>query len=412
MKRGVLLINTGKSGPVSLLEQRRDIDLYVITERSYAHLYSPATEIRFVSDVGQLDEVWAQVLEIGKSRRIDGVIAASERSVRAAGYVRSELRLPGTKYATANAFSNKVEMKSQLRIFGAPVADFVSVTQQAPALELVDSLGWPIIVKPALGSGSGYCFVVESLTQYRILSKSEIWSARFGKSPEMIAEKFIDISAEYHCDAVIANGKQIFLAAARYRAPVLGGIKGIFGSHSLRESHPVYPILAELHTIAIDALGLRDGITHMEVLQAQDRFMIGEIACRPGGGGIPNLLEHQYGLDVWQELIRVSLGEFDLRVIQEAPGIVVQCMLPIGIGRIREITSAAELFELDHVVDVEMFYHAGDIVAGDPHYTECAGLVLFRVDTEQRVEDCYRLVEERYHFSMSDRGPGDEAEQV
>jgi len=81
--------------------------------------------------------------------------------------------------------------------------------------------GWPVVVKPVIGSGSMYT--------YTIGNREEVLS--FFEGPEVewfrrnryqiIAEEYIAMKGDYHCDAIIRNGRVIFSVLQRYFSPLL-----------------------------------------------------------------------------------------------------------------------------------------------------------------------------------------------
>nr|WP_278754733.1 hypothetical protein [Bifidobacterium catenulatum] len=78
-----------------------------------------------------------------------------------------------------------------------------------------------MVVKPVIGSGSMYT--------YTIGNREEVLS--FFEGPEVewfrrnryqiIAEEYIAMKGDYHCDAIIRNGRVIFSVLQRYFSPLL-----------------------------------------------------------------------------------------------------------------------------------------------------------------------------------------------
>src|SRR5262249_42812533 len=71
------------------------------------------------------------------------------------------------------------------------------------------------------------------------------------------------------------------------------------------------------------ALGIGEGFTHTEIyLDYAGRLIVGEIAARPGGGGIQRSLYHAYGIDVPALLAQVATGQPIKVDRQSRPGVV------------------------------------------------------------------------------------------
>ncbi|MGB3542162.1 MAG: hypothetical protein WBA11_04465, partial [Rubrivirga sp.] len=56
------------------------------------------------------------------------------------------------------------------------------------------------------------------------------------------------------------------------------------------------------------ALGVTSGITHLELFLTDSGLVFGELAARPPGGHIMPLVQHAYGVDPWESVLRVALG--------------------------------------------------------------------------------------------------------
>src|SRR5262249_31719570 len=148
-----------------LQKARRDIDLSVITERQFAQEYPTDVPVRFVPSVADLTAIRSAALELGRRRRIDRVVSGTERTQQASGYVRSLFALPGMGYEQANVFSNKLAMKSVLRDAGLPVAEFRAVYSPGQMAAAAAELGWPVVIKPAVGQGTLNTYLVDCAAQ-------------------------------------------------------------------------------------------------------------------------------------------------------------------------------------------------------------------------------------------------------
>lgn len=132
------------------------------------------------------------------------------------------------------------------------------------------------------------------------------------------------------------------------------------------------------------------------MLQTASGLLIGEIACRLGGVGVVPAIRMQFGVDLWQAFVDVSLSRAVGVSPCRTPGIVVQVMLPAKPGVIREISSAGELAQLPGVVRAEMILGVGDRVPASLHSSYVTGLVYARVPDQDAVERLRLGVERAY----------------
>ncbi|MFJ1706984.1 hypothetical protein [Kitasatospora sp. NPDC088346] len=403
--KNVLLINSSRENAARALQRREDIRLSVITMPEYLHHYGPGTDVEVVDTIEDLTQVRLAALRIRARNPFDHVVAPSEWSIQAGGYIRSYFGLPGTGYAVSNAFSNKLVMKQELAAAGLPVADFRRLDSFAHAADAGDELGWPIVVKRAFGGGSEDIFVLRDADHARRLATDAATAGLRAAPYPLLAEELIDIETEFHCDGIVVDGQVRFAPVSRYLAPVLRSVGGAIGSYTLPEDDPNARVVAALHERVVAALGLTDGVTHLEVLQCSRGHLVGEIACRTGGGGIAAQLEHQYGVDQLGALLDLSLG-LGVEVRQPARSDhMIQYMLPRPLGTVTAVTPVEELLAAPGVVHAEVTTRVGDVFHGPVDSSVYGGIVVMRAADEAQVAE--RTAEIGRRFTTTVAGSGD-----
>jgi hypothetical protein len=398
----VVLLNSGKTDAYEwskrvLGDQSR---ISVITERKYAHLYPQQQEVHFVNDIADPSEVRDCFRTLAKMAPVDAVIAPSERSVQSGGYLRSFFNLDGPDFDTSNKLSNKIAMKKCLRRAGILVADFLAAGTWDEVPEVGARLGWPIIVKPALGSGSMNTFRINDIQHFRQLSTSRAVSAIKACSYELIVERFLNVDAEYHSDAVIIDGLVPFHASQRYFDPLLGLTGDWTGSVMLDRDDPIRHQIAELYPRVISAVGLREGVTHMELLRQGDRLFVGEIACRPAGGGIVRAVEMHNGVNLWDCFIRSQVGvPMMLPPVKERARRIANIDFPVKPGTVATISSEEDILaSVDRVLEVSMCI-PGTAFEDVLNSSSCTGIAFAEVANDDELERLLVELKERFRVS-------------
>ncbi|MFD8595163.1 ATP-grasp domain-containing protein [Kitasatospora sp. NPDC059646] len=384
MKR-VLLVNTSGDVAARRLQDRTDLRLSVITSPNYRGFYRPETDVTYVENVEDLTQVRLAALEIRRRNAFEHVVSPSEYSLQAAGYVRSYFGIPGIGYEAANAFSNKYVMKQKLAAAGLPVARFRLLGSFEDAADAARELGWPVVVKPALGGGSEDIFAVRDAAHLAELASSERTASLRNSPYPMIAEEFVDIGTEYHCDGAVVDGEVRFASVSKYFTPLLQAVGDLVGSYTVPLDDPLAKEIRELHDAAVAALGLTGGVTHLEVFETAGGLLIGEVSCRPGGGGIADLVAHHHGVDPWHVLIETSLGESPAVDVRTVDGCSAVYFLPRPQGTIVELSTAEELRALPGVTHVEVRAKVGEVETGAVHSATQTGFVLLNAPTEAEV---------------------------
>jgi L-amino acid ligase C-terminal domain 2 len=140
----------------------------------------------------------------------------------------------------------------------------------------------------------------------------------------------------------------------------------------------------------------------MEFLKTADGLLAGEIACRPGGGGIPDAIWLQYGVDIWRAFRDTSLGlEPEVRPTRRE-GLLVSYLLPIKPGRIVRLSTAADLAALPAVERVDMYKHVGDVMRDRIGSSATTGAVFLCVRDEAEVLSRIQEVADRYVLEIEE----------
>jgi biotin carboxylase len=359
-----LIVNATKIYPpreIARLSEHATIT--VLTNPEYAHRYV-GMDVRLVDTLYDFGPVQRIAREVYEERGIDWVIGPAERSVPASGLIRSWFGIPGTPFDTALRCSNKHLMKQALRATGLPTADWSTVPTVAQVPDALDTLGvLPVVVKPVFGGGGQNTFVLRSREEAVALATSPEAAGLRESGFPVIVERFVRIEDEYHCDGVVYDGKVEFAGVSRYLVPPLQErADAVAGSISVDPDAPEYGEIQELHRRTIEALGLDAGVTHLEVLATDEGFLIGEIACRPGGDGVTDLVRLQHGVDLWQAFTDAATGRAPRIEQVTDPHTVILVDLPFRAGRVVAVSDQEELAVLPGVVQAEVFVSVGDVI--------------------------------------------------
>ncbi|MFI6094748.1 ATP-grasp domain-containing protein [Lentzea sp. NPDC051213] len=381
--------------PAQLLDAPEIGHLTVITEPGHLQQYGSEVDVRLVDSVRDTEQVRRAALEVLREREIDRVLAPFELGLPVAGYLRSYFGLPGMGYETANAFANKYVMKQRMAAAGLPTASFRIAYGLGGVAAKAEEIGWPVVVKPVIGGGS---------IDVVVLSDAE-HLARFARSPEagtvraldvpLIVEEYVEMDGEYHCDGIVQDGEIRFVSPSLYFTPVLDRV-GNLGSFCLQEDHEDRAEIVALHARAVRALGLESGVTHMEIFRTPRGLIVGEIACRPGGGGVVGAIELQHGVDLWRALLLTSLGLDPEIEVRRRPGIVGHYYLPVTPGSITGLNPVEEFESLPSVLRVEMTRRLGDVISPVLNSTSSAGHVHFTLEHERDIPARIQEILERY----------------
>ncbi len=323
------------------------------------------------------------------------------------GFLRSLWGLPGTSFEVSNRFTNKAVQKQVLENAGIAVAPFKSVSNENELLAAIDNLKFPLIAKPAFGTGA--MGITRLDTPGQVSEARELLDALPSWRSSLVLEEFIQMHGEYSCDGVVQEGHVVAVVSSRYHEPLLGLAGGMAGGSTLDPHSEVRASIAVLHQRVVTALGLSSGVTHLEVYLTDDGFVVGEVACRPGGAGVPKNAQRAQGVDLWRAFMLSALGEDIAPAVagaHETDSLYVWTTLPSGTGTITSI-SVSGIEAMSQVDEVDMKFVVGDMLQGELHSSFTTGHVFLKLPlgSEGDIPSLLAEVKANYHLELD--GPGD-----
>lgn len=241
------------------------------------------------------------VYELAAHTRPDRIVTISEQLMLVAAELREEFGLEGQGVESTLRFRDKKVMKQTLRDAGCTgVPRFVTADRDFEALP------WQaekFVVKSRLGFGSRTVQFVSDLDGLN-RARRELTGIDTGVEVEEFVEGEV-----YHCDGVVYRGEPVFTSVSRYLVPP-GQFRSVQsrGSVTLEEGD-LRRRMVDFHAEVVRRLGLRDGVTHLEVFHTpDDRIVFCEIAARPGGGGICTIIRQAHGVDLIDAALRTQSG--------------------------------------------------------------------------------------------------------
>jgi len=400
--KNVVVIGSDRLEPAEMLAADPEVELSVICKPKYAHLYRDlARDIRPVDDVADLAQARAAAREMLSRHPVDAVVAVIERAVLTGGFLRSLLDLPGPGFDLSLRCTDKYIMKRCLARAGIPVAPHSRLDDPGALPRVAERLGgWPVLLKPALGSGTMHQQAFPGPDSWRAFAAGGGLEPLTALGVPLVVERFLEVEREYHCDSVIGGGEVLFAAVGCYLTPPLRQT-GFGGVVLLDDADPEVREVLRLNAMALGALGLRDAVTHLEVLRTPQGPVVGEVALRPGGGGIQEALRFKYGRGLTAAFVQASIGRPPDLPGAPRKGVVGVLGLPCANGRVVSITPEAELARLPGVVDVRLNRAVGDVIAEKLTSVFYSGLVLLQGPSEQAVREAVSAVLESYRLEVA-----------
>lgn len=289
-----------------------------------------------------------------QGRRPDLVESAWEPTMLLAARLRERWGLPGMRMDTVLGFRDKKLMHERIAAAGLRAAPSIRLTRDQDAWDLVESVGFPVVVKPTAGAGGTNTHICRDAPQ--------LHNALRGTAHvhERIVEAFVT-GEEYTYETLCIEGRPVFQSVCRYEPTVLDARKNewispiIFSFRDLTQ--PSLTAGVQLGLGAIDALNMGSGITHMEWFRQPDGSAVfGEMACRPPGSKMMDLMNYARDIDLYAAWGKAVLG-IDPELPTHAPyNAAIIFKRAQGQGRIRAVHGLSRFMHAygEHVAQVDL----------------------------------------------------------
>ncbi|MFT6985339.1 MAG: hypothetical protein ACJAT7_001148 [Psychromonas sp.] len=293
------------------------------------------------------------------------VIAGSEAAVYCASVARRLLSARLSNNSVALRCNDKLHMKSYLSDRNIPMTDFVAGEKIEDGSSVIDNLGIPVVVKARHESGGRGIVLVKTSDDITRLAKRTRIMERFISAPEASVESFIN------------NGEILFSSTTQYYLK-----KHINVVPALPDSIPQEALL-ELNKRVLTALKIKWGITHMEVYLSEKGILFGEIALRPPGGYIMELISKSYGFSSWDALLHMEL-DLPFTFPDSPTYYSAACIIHPGAGTVQQINNWNQVSSLPSVFKSKLKVTAGTRISERQGVGEDAGYLLL-VNSEAKI---------------------------
>ncbi len=277
-----------------------------------------------------------------RRQKVELLLGTFEELQAPLGQVRDHFGLPGMGAQAAENFRDKSRMKDVLGAHGLPCARHALVRSTGEASAFVAEVGFPVIVKPPAGSGSRGTF--------RIATEEDLASvmSQMPPTPERptLVEEFI-VGEEHSFDSIALNGQVVWHSINHYFPSALEALREPWIQWCVllpREvDDPRYDGIRAVAAQALQALGMRTGLSHMEWFSRPDGSVaISEVGARPPGARFVNLISWAHDFDLFQAWAEtVVFGRFTPRPRPYAAGAAY--LRGQGKGRVQAVRGLGEI---------------------------------------------------------------------
>ncbi len=311
-----------------------------------------------VIDITDID----QSICIAKHYQIDAVVPMNDFGVPTAAAVATAIGLVGISHEAAINSTCKSRMRKQWERYNLSSVKFNVVKTLEEAYQFVEEWNhFPMILKPddSRGGGSRGVSRVETVDE---LPQAFEYAQSVYEDKSVIIEECLE-GSEHSIETITYDGKVYILAVSdKVKTPPPSRVDHSVIYPSIYEGQDLEKI-HETVKAAVTALEIDVGAAHVELCMTKEGPKLFEIGARCGGGHTPSvIIPYLTGIEMFEEVIRISLGEKPSNLSSYSmKGCVYRFVIPPP-GIVKKIKGIEEIKKWKDILDCELWFNEGDTI--------------------------------------------------
>ncbi|RWO18983.1 acetyl-CoA carboxylase biotin carboxylase subunit family protein [Mesorhizobium sp.] len=324
-------------------------------------------------DTADLDALILECSRLHATYDIAGITSVGDSFYATVGKLCRHFDLPGPNPTSIEQCCDKFKQRQLLEDTGVPIPAYRLAADATEVESAAEEIGLPVIVKPAVGSGSRgvrLCRNVNELAEHTtyLLGGKHIWRS----SPRILVEEFAQ--GPYYCAEIMGN-EIIGISAADLGSPPHFVFREFTFPAGLTDDK--YKRIADVSLSCLRALGLGWGPTCIEFLWTKLGPVVIEVNPRLAGTPDPQLVQLAYGVDLVTEHIKLAIGEeWDLRRRHTSHTAAARFLVPDREGTLDWIGGDGRAAAIPGVVEVKLYVEPNTLIVRKGDLRDWIGYVI------------------------------------
>nr|WP_067478663.1 ATP-grasp domain-containing protein [Actinomadura hibisca] len=365
-----------------------------------------------VADTSSIDDTLAAAR--GLAEPVDAVLTFAEAPVPAVARVAADLGLPAVPERTAFLARDKHAMRTAVGDrAGQP--RFALARDLAEARRAAAGIGYPMILKPIIGTGSMYVRSVAGdaeLEHHFETVRRGSWDsldydplharAREEYGGALLLEEFVP-GTEISVESVVSGGRTTCFAIHDKPLPTGPTFEEVYACTPTRLPRAtverLYAATAEVHR----AMGIETGVTHVEFRLRGDEPVLLEAAARMGGGPIYRSAQLSTGVDMVEAALDLALGREPAVAPRPDPVAVgFRNIFPDRAGTLAAVHGVAEAKADPRIDEIEIYKRIGEYLKVPPQTFQGHGHLIFTAESTGRLDEVFEEFRRLVRLEVAD----------
>ncbi|WP_411140954.1 ATP-grasp domain-containing protein [Streptomyces sp. x-80] len=243
---------------------------------------------------------------LSERHRLAGVMTWTEWYLVPVARLARQLGLPTVAPEVMQVCRNKAIARDLFARHGVPSAASVSVRSTGEAAAAARRIGYPVVLKPASHAASVGVIRASGPDDLAEAYAFAAQAAGLGiESTGVLVEEYLD-GPEVSVECVTCRGETTAVAVTRKSV----GMEPYFEelAHLVDADDPLLATVAPVAAAAVRALGITDGVSHVEMRLVQGRPRLIEVNARIAGDMIGHLVRLATGIDLPRAAADIACG--------------------------------------------------------------------------------------------------------
>ncbi|MES4825611.1 ATP-grasp domain-containing protein [Streptomyces anthocyanicus] len=272
----------------------------------------PSWEVPFIRDCVVVPDLTDQAALSDAGRLLAeryylaGVVTWSEWHLVQVARLARHLHLPTSTPEVMQVCRNKATARALFARHGVPSAASVSVRTRQEAEAAAERIGYPVVLKPSAHAGAIGVLRADTPQQLTAAYQAaERTAERDAENTSVLVEEYLD-GPEISVECVTYRGATTVVAVNRKTLSPPPHFEQL--AHSVDAADLLLKTVAPAARAAITALGITDGVSHVEMRLVDGRPRLIEVNARLAGDMIGHLVRLATGIDLARAAADIACG--------------------------------------------------------------------------------------------------------
>ena len=330
------------------------------------HLFLPV-------DLRDVEGMIEAARSVKEKEGLDGVFTAGTDFSYTVAAVAEALELPGIPPEAARAASDKVRMREVLYAHGISVPDFVKLDAEDEVRTRVETLSFPLVVKPVDNMGGRGVKRVDTCMELEEAVSEAQGNSHSGR---VIVEEYVE-GPEFSIDALVERGR-VHITGFADRIIRFSPFFVEMGHTLPTEIEPsLRGRIESTFVLAVEALGITEGAAKGDIKWTGREVVVGEVAARLSGGYMSGwTFPYATGIDLSGAALNIAVGLPAGDLEPEWERISAERAFISIPGTVESLEGEEEVREMESIEELFVRIASGDVVRFPTNNVEKCGNVI------------------------------------